>query len=77
MTEQDIEMEEITEEVEDLMDVHLTDDMDQIKCLICESGDQEGLQRLNKGIQSFLEQCQGLGRFNNIKAKYEMNGKFL
>jgi len=40
------EMEEVTEEVIDLMDVQLADEIDQMKCLICESGDQGGLQRL-------------------------------
>jgi hypothetical protein len=41
MTEQGIEMEEITEEVVDLMDVQLTDDIIQMKCLICESRDSK------------------------------------
>ena len=66
MTEQDIEMYEINEEVVEVMDVQLTDEVDKVKYLICESIDQMGLQRLEKGIQSFIHQCQTLGRVDLI-----------
>jgi len=61
ITKPDIEMEEVTEEVIDLMDVQLSDEMPYMRV-----GRSAGLQRLDKGIQSFLEQCQALGRVDLI-----------
>jgi hypothetical protein len=67
MAELDFEMDiDSMEEVVTSMEVEQQGEIECRKCLICDSDCEGDMQRLDRGLPSFLQQCKSLGRLDLV-----------